>query len=464
MINSDRHPFGWRSWYLGDCMKRWLILFLLLTLLFSGCKKSYYETYLKEQEKKQETQAQIWFYGDSADNFKQKIEFYNNYYDPDITIVEFKESEWDLTQFQTKLQAKIMSGSGPDLIYSQYEIVLTDVYKSVQAGAFQSFDDIISDWDTSKYFTQTIEACRHTDGKLYVFPLSVDMHGIVTTEENLKAYDLTLENFSDFETTLDTLLRLWEECDGSPDRVANSDMPPLYLAIPEIFDYANGCTALGTDSVNRLLQKFESVRDYQKANDRCYNSIWYVDGVPCITNTSPEYRDILSGKQILEVTSTSVAYTSPLYFDGTTVVPPTKEDLQKIVFIPLRNTKGDWMGEVDAYLLFPAQSKHRETVENLLEVLMFDTLNIASYMISPSKAHTSIDLSKYIKLNEAATPLSESGFATLADVHTFMETPMTLTAVTQLHEECELSIRTRTDKGDFELGDLKRELNLYLSE
>lgn len=73
-------------------------------------------------------------------------------------------------QFKTKLQAAIMVGDGPDMVIADNIELLSNIDKSIEAGAFLSFDEYITDWNSDTYYMRAVEGARSADGKSYLIP------------------------------------------------------------------------------------------------------------------------------------------------------------------------------------------------------------------------------------------------------------------------------------------------------
>lgn len=134
----------------------------------------------------------------STDSFSSLIKNYNKYcltaYDESyqIDIVAFENKD----DMNTKISTEIMAGKGPDIFSLKQEMPFE---KMIENNSFLDINTLISNdksedkIDLNKY-NRTVMDSGVFDGKRYIIPLYYGVDVLVTTQERLNQFDISLDN------------------------------------------------------------------------------------------------------------------------------------------------------------------------------------------------------------------------------------------------------------------------------
>lgn len=353
----------------------------------------YDDSYIIEEY---EDAATVWLYAlnnDEDDEFLfSRLTFvHNKLCEPDEHVNALIARGVSIEQFGTKVQAEIMSGKGPDMILTGKSNMFSDVNKAILAGAFQSWDDAIAEWDKDEYFEQIAHGGYSPDGKTYLLPLSIVPTYVVTTKSNMKRFGFTEEDFSDFNKTTDTLLRLWKQVEKDERVAVNMTSPNLGLQIASLYDYDSGKTTLMEDDTQQLLQKWKTIMAYQgqrsdpyadwietvtKANDP-FAEVNYKYSVydfdTDILDEEAEFGKNYGLRHIVEfMTEEDMENMFKVYEDYTDErKAEITKDQEEIVFFPLCDTEGKISGRISSYALLSANCKKVKAATSFLKRMVF---------------------------------------------------------------------------------------------
>ena len=364
-------------------MKRifsFLMALSLVLTLFTGCGKDKSPTTEELMEKygdgtyvSVDEMPMVYLYGEEDSELRNQIINYN-YGHQEKLNQQFRYilcNDLPLDQFGTKIQTEMMSGTGPDLIFTRQSAMFSDINKVIASGAFGAWDAYESDLDSNRYYTKMLDGVYSPDGKHYLLPLNVSMQYVVTSKTNLQKYGLPVEDLADFGKMTDALYRLWQTTDADvypivittdhyrkyiPTLTYNGDLD-FTAVMPEILDYQSQKTALSDESNRLILEKWgEMLALAQKRRD---------DEAPNIPKSI--LHGILSGTVIMEIMSqnqlTYYLYENTQWLDE----DEAKEQLSDLVILPLCDTQGRIVADIDTYAVMSANAKGEDALAGFIK-------------------------------------------------------------------------------------------------
>lgn len=195
-----------------------------------------------------------------------------------------------LDQFNTKAQAELMSKDGPDILLTTNTDLLGDANKAVLNGAFMDCSDFHKKWEKDGLFTTMLEGAKSGDGGLYIFPITMETTFIVTSKSRLEQYGLSEKDFSSFDKTVDTILKLYEQT----DRYVFYYEPDITMLLDGLFDYQKGRTNLLEEETVQLLEKWYTVLEMKaerkEEHMRINDDAMFTEYDDCIFEFMDSYR------------------------------------------------------------------------------------------------------------------------------------------------------------------------------
>lgn len=277
-----------------------------------------------------------------------------------------------------KINTQIMAGEGPDLLLMQ-SYGTSDVYKMMQANAFAPLDAFMekdSDWDADQYIRAVVETGRYEDRQM-AMPLNFYMPIALTTQENLKKAEISLESCQDVAQFLEEVVKFKET--GGMERVfmepGQLSMYPEYVS-HQFLDYGRGTSGIGEQKLRQACEAYK--RFYTEDTELCDlpDTLWYGFGEMVAQGEAGMYipnssRSFLAAAQVAAASATPVIW-------------------------PFQNETGETMATVREYAAIRANSENCQNAWNLIKMLLKEPAQIKmakegmSYPILRSAVETAV--------------------------------------------------------------------------
>lgn len=262
----------------------------------------------------------------------------------------------DLLAGAEQINTQIMAGEGPDLmLMTNYST--SDVYKMMKAQAFAPLDEFMKQdkgWNADLYAKAVLDAGIH-EGKQMVMPLSYTVKTALTSEENLAAAGISLDDCNNMESFLQEIAKFYDLDDaervlGDVGQLADF---PGYLS-GQFLDYSKGTLGVDEQILERACTAY---RSFYQDDFAATSGLMPDTGFPgvgeAIANGETCMVITFSGNSFMEAAQAVAANASPVLW-------------------PFRNVDGQVCASVIDYAGIRANSENKQNAWNLLKILMGD--------------------------------------------------------------------------------------------
>ena len=264
----------------------------------------------------------------------------------------------------------------------------------------------------------------------------------------MEAYGLTKDDFSDFYTTTDTILRLYESTDEDT-QVFIRDFDYMRV-LSDVIDYNSKKITLDVEKMQETAEKWEQIYTEQKSRKRAL--------------VDESYPFAGKDTRVLEIMDSNLFS----FFYGQGRYVHLKNEL---VLLPVNGIDGKMFGDIEAYALISSNTKRKDAVNDYLKYKVLDRparfggFNSQDPLIALyiSKDTTAASLPENLEMMAAGLDFSDSYIELLSDF--FTDTPMNLkvwSSPLREYSETITEYLQHPETADWE--ELERSINIYLSE
>ncbi|MBE5839782.1 MAG: carbohydrate ABC transporter substrate-binding protein [Butyrivibrio sp.] len=191
--------------------------------------------------------------GDKA--LEDQISYFNETHDDcEIVIREYTRSDNMYDDGVNVIEREIVSGEGPDIINYRSDYSKSDVIGQYTEDLYPYID---ADTELKDSLYTNILDSFAIDGKLYVIPLSYQLHTYIGRSSEIG----NVENW-DFETMVDTFDRLGKKYPMGYDTKSSVLGEILYDSIEDYIDWENGKNYFDSEEFRNMVE-FANTFDYE---------------------------------------------------------------------------------------------------------------------------------------------------------------------------------------------------------
>ena len=323
-----------------------ILLTLVLIFLFpqsTGCAP-------KEVEQTNDS-LRVAYFGTNIMVSYPLYEFKQQHPDVEVTtdFQAYSDNDMEEDDFFTRISAEIMSGSGPDIIISEFGRM--NANKMMRSGAFADLNEFLEadpEFDLSKYNANVLKGGQ-VDGKQYIMPLTYRLPLVLTTQELLDKTGFDISTADNYNAFLEECLKYKQaNIPGAPELSLDYYMTP-YLA--DAVDYDTGEAKINTPENRETIRlNYEAVASLSDAEG--YGSGGFY------------------AQKIFENEAMLPQATQPasLYMISYRALKGTATPVMAAV----RDAEGRLMAEIDEYAMINANSPNKENAYAFLKLLMSD--------------------------------------------------------------------------------------------
>ena len=387
--------------------------------------------------------------------------FKNKYPEVELTI-----EEQDSNDYLTQLNAELMAGKGPDLIYLSASQL--DLERMARTGAYADLSDFVDhDEDLRKYsYVKAALDAGRIDGKQYLIPLNFRVWGITSSREMLDSSKIDMDHCTNLSGFL-------SECNQFQKAKGSEGYPYLFDKPYELwylFDSLNGWVDYDKKTVD--LERPE-IREFMEFYKNCV--------FPAQPNlSSKNYGAAIADKEAIFGIASSSFFNDALASIGMI------NGYDKAEFTCLNGMDEKPFGVIDDAIVVSNTSKRKEEAYQFIQTILSYNVQVSSgssYCWSPSicKDAWSESISAYDqgipsevwKIRDKSTSHRSVsvGAAPEEDVRTILNYLGEIETITLPHQDViQLLIQQMTpyfqDKTSYEecLGKAKKRIEIYLSE
>ena len=349
-------------------MKKRLRIVILLTLVLiflfpqsTGCAP-------KEIEQTNDS-LRVAYFGTDLTVSYPLYEFKQQHPDVEVTtdFQPYSDNDMEEDDFFTRISAEIMSGSGPDIIISEFDRM--NANKMMRSGAFADLNEFLEndpEFDLSKYNANVLKGGQ-VEGKQYIMPLTYRLPLVLTTQELLDKTGFDISTADNYNAFLEECLKYKQaNIPGAPELSLDYYMHP-YLA--DAVDYDTGEVKINTPE-NR-----ETIRLNYEA-------------VASLSDAEGYGRGGFYAQKIFENEAMLPQATQPasLYMISYRALKGTATPVMAAV----RDAEGRLMAEIHEYAMINANSPNQENAYAFLKLLMSDENYSMAYQGSISISNDAI--------------------------------------------------------------------------
>ena len=323
-----------------------ILLTLVLIFLFpqsTGCAP-------KEIEQTNDS-LRVAYFGTDLTVSYPLYEFKQQHPDVEVTtdFQAYSDNDMEEDDFFTRISAEIMSGSGPDIIISEFGRM--NANKMMRSGAFADLNEFLEadpEFDLSKYNANVLKGGQ-VEGKQYIMPLTYRLPLVLTTQELLDKTGFDISTADNYNAFLEECLKYKQaNIPGAPELSLDSYMRP-YIA--DAVDYDTGEAKINTPE-NR-----ETIRLNYEA-------------VASLSDAEGYGRGGFYAQKIFENKAVFTQATQPasLYMISYRALKGTATPVMAAV----RDAEGRLMAEINEYAMINANSPNKENAYAFLKLLMSD--------------------------------------------------------------------------------------------
>ena len=331
-------------------MKKRLRIVILLTLVLiflfpqsTGCAP-------KEIEQTNDS-LRVAYFGTNIMVSYPLYEFKQQHPDVEVTtdFQAYSDNDMEEDDFFTRISAEIMSGSGPDIIISEFGRM--NANKMMRSGAFADLNEFLEadpEFDLSKYNANVLKGGQ-VEGKQYIMPLTYRLPLVLTTQELLDKTGFDISTADNYNAFLEECLKYKQaNIPGAPELSLDYYMTP-YLA--DAVDYDTEEVKINTPE-NR-----ETIRLNYEA-------------VASLSDAEGYGRGGFYAQKIFENKAVFTQATQPasLYMISYRALKGTATPVMAAV----RDAEGRLMAEINEYAMINASSPNQENAYAFLKLLMSD--------------------------------------------------------------------------------------------
>ena len=323
-----------------------ILLTLVLIFLFpqsTGCVP-------KEVEQTNDS-LRVAYFGTNLTVSYPLYEFKQQHPDVEVTtdFQPYSDNDMEEDDFFTRISAEIMSGSGPDIIISQFGKM--NANKMMRSGAFEDLNEFIEndpEFDLSKYNANVLKGGQ-VEGKQYIMPLTYTIPLVLTTQELLDKAGFDISTADNYNAFLEECLKYKQaNIPGAPELSLDYYMHP-YLA--DAVDYDTGEVKINTPENRETIRlNYEAVASLSDAEGYGRGGFYalkiFENEAMFVQVVQPAVIYVLSYRALKEI--------------GTPVMAA------------VRDAEGRLMAEIHEYAMINASSPNQENAYAFLKLLMSD--------------------------------------------------------------------------------------------
>ena len=323
-----------------------ILLTLVLIFLFpqsTGCAP-------KEIEQTNDS-LRVAYFGTDLTVSYPLYEFKQQHPDVEVTtdFQAYSDNDMEEDDFFTRISAEIMSGSGPDIIISEFGRM--NANKMMRSGAFADLNEFLEadpEFDLSKYNANVLKAGQ-VEGKQYIMPLTYTIPLVLTTQEMLDKTGFDISTADNYNAFLEECLKYKQaNIPGAPELSLDYYMPP-YLA--DAVDYDTKEVKINTPENRETIRlNYEAVASLSDAEGYGRGGFYalkiFENEAMFVQVVQPAVIYVLSYRALKEI--------------GTPVMAA------------VRDAEGRLMAEVNEYAMINANSPNQENAYAFLKLLMSD--------------------------------------------------------------------------------------------
>lgn len=266
-----------------------------------------------------------------------------------------------------KIRTETMAGKGPDLfilstgrnyLSGDSANLFEDIEKNMRSGLFCDLIPLIiqdNTLDLNDYYSNVVNGCQ-IDGKQYIFPLSIQVSMMLTTEENLKQLDFDTEKSG---ASMDEFITEAERCFSEEQLGWISTAYYNKLSYP-LLNYDTGNVQIGENEKRYF--EWSKKLDELSSTYCDEESYWIKGGLQ---------------KQADEMLSGDIPMSSGIFSNigGPIGIGEVLSDLGKEpVFLSIPNEKGGVTTNIGSYAAVRANSENKKNAIQLLTILLSEEM------------------------------------------------------------------------------------------
>lgn len=256
------------------------------------------------------------------------------------------------------MQADIMAGKGPDLIYiSENYFARSDVDKMIHSGVFSDMTPFIKadkEFDFSNYNASAMKF-GVVDGKRYIMPTSYNIPMLLTTQSLLDKVRFDPKKCTDFWSFNDELNKY--------SSIYTENMPNIFTSgIYNIANFNNlaGMKILNYEDKKVLINTPEFKRAAQTIHNLCIKNDWYYESYVNGMDTKYLYD------QIAFLANYDYGSFGALFNDILALYAKG----EKPIFFPIRDLNGKIQGKYSFGAAITNNSSNKQNAYNFVKLLL----------------------------------------------------------------------------------------------
>ena len=323
-----------------------ILLTLVLIFLFpqsTGCAP-------KEVEQTNDS-LKVAYFGTNLTVSYPLYEFKQQHPDVEVTtdFQPYSDNDMEEDDFFTRISAEIMSGSGPDIIISEFGRM--NANKMMRSGAFADLNEFLEadpEFDLSKYNANVLKGGQ-VEGKQYIMPLTYTIPLVLTTQELLDKAGFDISTADNYNAFLEECLKYKQaNIPGAPELSLDYYMHP-YLA--DAVDYDTGEVKINTpenrETIRLNYEAVASLSDAEGYGRRGFVAQKLFDNEAMFPQAAQPAGLYMISYRALKGTATPV-------------------------MAAVRDAEGRLMAEIDEYAMINANSPNKENAYAFLKLFMSD--------------------------------------------------------------------------------------------
>ena len=323
-----------------------ILLTLVLIFLFpqsTGCAP-------KEIEQTNDS-LRVAYFGTDLTVSYPLYEFKQQHPDVEVTtdFQPYSDNDMEEDDFFTRISAEIMSGSGPDIIISEFGRM--NANKMMRSGAFADLNEFLEadpEFDLSKYNANVLKGGQ-VEGKQYIMPLTYRLPLVLTTQELLDKAGFDISTAGNYNAFLEECLKYKQaNIPGAPELSLDSYMRP-YIA--DAVDYDTGEAKINTpenrETIRLNYEAVASLSDAEGYGRRGFVAQKLFDNEAMFPQAAQPADMYMISYRALKGTATPV-------------------------MAAVRDAEGRLMAEINEYAMINANSPNKENAYAFLKLLMSD--------------------------------------------------------------------------------------------
>ena len=328
-----------------------ILLTLVLIFLFpqsTGCAP-------KEVEQTNDS-LKVAYFGTNLTVSYPLYEFKQQHPDVEVTtdFQPYSDNDMEEDDFFTRISAEIMSGSGPDIIISEFGRM--NANKMMRSGAFADLNEFLEadpEFDLSKYNANVLKGGQ-VEGKQYIMPLTYRLPLVLTTQELLDKTGFDISTADNYNAFLEECLDVQgKNIEGVPELSMTWSLTP-YLA--DAVDYDTKEVKIDTPENRETMRLNYEVVDIHRGEEGWGPSTGGID----------DALRVIENKAIFSTVSLQFGYHLYSY--------RALKDVGTPVQAAVRDTEGRLMAEVGESVAINANSPNKQNAYEFIK-LMLDGLS-----------------------------------------------------------------------------------------